>query len=276
MAITNYDGIIAARGAGKGDDFFIKKTSIAWRIGDWHSYVMSSGNQASATYAAASAGGSLMSDTMVGAIRFKGCSGGDSKYLLSWGVGAVDGSEAGGFGLIDILWAGSSFVLSDNTTIAINSQNLTRSTDGKFNHLGIMKRTALTQEATVTVFYTDAGDVATSVDVIISTLGASGQLLPIRNIFVPINNGIKNVQSIQSHSVILGGGSLDFFIFKLLDVIPAMGPYGWTEKDMTAQIDGIVKLDIDSSNNPGFITPIALGMGTTGRAFHYMVKTCAG
>lgn len=275
MTITNYDGIIAARAAGKGDDYFCQKSSVGWIAGSWHSYVMSSGNQASATYAAASAGGSILSDTMVGAIPVKACTAGDSKYLLSWGAGAVAGPEAGAFGLIDILWAGSSFPLQVATTNAINSPALTRSTNGRYNSLGVMIRTTLSTAATVVISYTDAGGTATSINVVISTAGASGRLLPSGYLGVPIPNGIKGILSAQAQTS-QTNGVIDFMIFKVLDIIPAIGQYTWVEKDMTAQIDGLTLLDIDSSLNPGYLSPVVLAAGTTGRPISFMIKTVAG
>lgn len=274
MAITNYDGIIAARGAGKGDDRFCVKSSNAWTAGVWYIHTMVGGNMGSATYIAASVGGAVMSDTMAGATPMSSATAGDSKYLLSWGAGAVAGPEAGAFALIDLLWAGSSFVLTASGTIAINSPTLSRSSLGVNNQLGVMIRTAVTTANTMTILYTDAGGTATSVNVTIP-VGTSGRMSPTGYLAVPIPNGIRSIQSANAQSA-QTAGVVDLMIFKVLDVIPAIGQYTWVEKDMTAQIDGLVKLDLDSSYNPGFLTPVVLGAGTTGRPFCYMVKTCAG
>jgi len=275
MTISNYDGIIAARGAGKGDDVFCQKSSVAWVAGNWHSYLMVSGNQASATYAAATSGGAVLSNTMTGAIPFKAATAGDSKYLLSWGAGGIAGPEAGAFGLLDVLWAGSSFVLTNNSTQAINSPALTRSTDGRYNNLGVMIRGTLSTANTVTIWYTDAGGTATSINVVISTAGASGRMLPSGYLGVPIPNGIKSIQSAQAQTA-QTAGIIDLMIFKVLDLIPAIGQYTWVEKDLTAQIDGLCQLDIDTSNCPGYLAPVVLAAGATGRPITFMVKTCAG
>ena len=275
MAITNYDGIIAARAAGKADDVFTQKASVGWVKGDWHSYVMVAGQQASATYAAATSGGAILSNTMRGAIPFKSCTGTDSKYLLSFAAGGIAGPEAAAFGLIDILWAGSSFLLNSSATQAINSPELTRSTDGRYNKLGVMKRSTSSTANTVTAWYTDAGGTATSVNVVITTAGASGRLLPTGYLGAPIPNGIKSIQSAQAQTA-QTAGIVDLMIFRVLDVIPAIGQYTWVEKDMTAQIDGLLQLDIDSSKDCGYLSPVVLAAGASGRPITFMIRTCAG
>jgi hypothetical protein len=92
---------------------------------------------------------------------------------------------------------------------------------------------------------------------------------------INIPKGIKSIQSAQAQTA-QTAGVVDLLIFKVYDVIPGISQYTWVEKDMTAQIDGLKIMDLDSSNNPGFFAVFAFAGGTTGRQFSYQVKTVAG
>jgi hypothetical protein len=276
MAITNYDGIINSRAGGRGDDVFCQKASVGFVTGGWHCYIKAGGFPTSAVVAAATAGGQIMTATSVGAIPFKQATAGDSKYLLTFAAGNFAGPEAGIIGLIDILWMGGSIQTNSSATQAINSPALTRSTAGTRNQLGVMYSTTIGATAsTMTIWYTDAGGTATSITAVLATAGVQGRMLPAGYLSVPLPNGIKSIQSCQVQTA-QGAGGVDLMIFKALDFVPGVNQYTWVERDMTAQIDGILQLDQDASNYVGCITPVVLAAGSTGRALTCMVRTCAG
>lgn len=277
MAITNYDGIIAARAAGKGDDRFFQKASVAGTVAAgafWQSYLKGGGSPPAAVYGAATAGGSIMTATSVGAIPLNPATTGDAKYLLTMAAGAVGGAEVTIVGLVDVLWAGGAFQVNSSATHAVNSPALTRSTSGKFNMLGVVTATAITTAATMTVWYTDSGDTATSVAVVLP-VSSPARMSPTGYLGVPIPNGIKSIQSCQIQTA-QTAGAVDISIFRTLDFVPTVAANNWVERDMTAQIDGIMPLDMDTSLQCGCLAAVVLQGGTTNRPVTGMIRTVAG
>jgi hypothetical protein len=277
MAITNYDSIIASRGAGKDDDVFFFKSAQAGATvtANWYNFIKTAGSPSSAvTYAAASAAGSLMTSTMAGGIPLRATTG-DDKYLLTFAGGVVGGAEIGVLGLIDVLWAGAGIQIGSSATIAINSSAITRSTQWNKHCLGVMISTALTTASTMTIWYTDAGGTATLVNLPLPIAGSAGNMRPAGQLAVTLPNGIQSIQSAQVQTA-QTAGAVDLFIFKPLVFIPTVALNTWVERDMTAQIDGILKLDDDAAFTPGFLCVVALTNGTTARGIIGQIRTCAG
>lgn len=276
MAITNYDGIISARTGGGADDRMFYKAAAASPVAaNWVCFVKAAGNPSSAAYAAATSGGANLNSSDPGAIQLTAASAATAgKYLLTFAAGGIAGVEIGVVGLLDVLWAGAGIQMGSSATQAINATPV-RSTSGVYNKLGVMVSTALTTACTVTVWYTDSGGTATSVDVVISTGGGQGRMLPAAQLYPNIPNGIKSIQSCQVQTA-QTVGAVDLMIFKPLDFIPAVTSYTWVERDMTAQIDGIMALDTDSSGVPGCVVLAAMHSGTTGRAITGMIRTVRG
>jgi hypothetical protein len=276
MAITNYDGIINSRAGGKADDvFFFKSAQAAAVTANWYNYIKIAGSPSSAvTYAAASAAGSLMTSTMSGSIPLSATTG-DDKYLLTFAGGVLAGAEIGVLGLIDVLWAGAGIQIGSSATITINSSEITRSTQWNKHCLGVMIATALTTASTMTIWYTDAGGTATLVNLPLPIAGGVGNMRPAGQLCVTLPNGIQSIQSAQVQTA-QTAGAVDLFIFKPLVFIPTVALNTWVERDMTAQIDGILKLDKDAANTPGFICLVSLTNGTTARGVIGQIRTCAG
>jgi hypothetical protein len=275
MAITNYDGIISARAGGGADDRMFYKAAAASPIAaNWVCHIKSAGSPASAAYANATATGANLNSSDVGAMPLTAATSGGGKYLLTFAAGGIAGVELGVVGLIDVLWAGAGIQMGSSATQAVNGTPV-RSTSGVYNKLGVMVSTALTTACTMTVWYTDAGGTATTIDVVIATGGGQGRMLPSAQLYPNIPNGIKSIQSCQVQTA-QTAGAVDLMIFKPLDFIPAVTSYTWVERDMTAQIDGIMALDLDSSNVPGCLVPVVLYSGTTGRAVTGMIRTVRG
>jgi hypothetical protein len=275
MAITNYDGIITARSGGGADDRIFYKAAAGNTVaGNWNCHIKAGGSPASAAYAAATAGGVNMNCSDVGAIPMTAATAGGAKYLLTFAAGGIPGVEVGAVGLIDVLWAGAGIQMGSSATNTINAVPV-RSTSGVYNKLAVMVSTALTTAATVTVWYTDSGGTATSVDVVVATAGGQGRMLPSGQLFPNIPNGIKSIQSCQVQTA-QTAGAVDLMIVKPLDMIPAVTSYTWVERDMTAQIDGIMTLDIDSSNVPGCLAVVSLLNAATARPITGMIRTVRG
>ena len=137
-----------------------------------------------------------------------------------------------------------------------------------------MTATAITTACTMTVWYTDSGDTATSVNVVLP-VSAPGRMSPTGYLGVPIPNGIKSIQSCQVQTA-QTAGAVDLTIFRPLDFVPTVAANNWVERDMTAQIDGIMPLDMDTSLTCGCIAAVALQGGTTNRPVTGMIRTVAG
>jgi hypothetical protein len=275
MTITNYDGIIASRSAGKGDDIYFQKTGTVGGVtATWYTYMKAAGMPGAATYANASAAGSMQTATMTGSIPLGNATAGDSKYLLTFAGCIPTGAEISVLGLVDVLWAGAGIQVNSSATVTVNSPSTLRSTAWRNHRLGVFCATAITTASTMTVWYTDAGGTATSIDVVLGVVAAN-RMLPIGNQFVSLPNGIQTIQSVQVQTA-QTNGAVDIFICKPLVYIPTIALNTWVERDVTAQIDGIVKLDLDSSYAPGFMCLVALTNGTTARGCVGMIRTCAG
>jgi hypothetical protein len=277
MAITNYDGIIASRAAGKQDDPVFNKTgTIGGVTANWYTFIKAAGSPASFVASTnASAGGELMTSTKVGSIMLNPTTGTDKKYLLTFAGSIPAGAEIGVLGLVDVLWYGPSIQINSSATVTVNSGALTRSTSGKANQLAVVVSTAVGATAsTATIWYTDAGDSATSITCVLSSAGTQGRILPAGSWGVPLPNGIKSVQSVQVQTA-QGSGAFDLMMYRPLAFIPTITLNTWVERDMTAQIDGILELE-SPSNTPGYLSIIALTNGSTARGVIGQIRTCAG
>jgi len=129
--------------------------------------------------------------------------------------------------------------------------------------------------STMTIFYTDAGDTATTVDVVLSTVGTQGRCLPSGQLFVNIPNGVKSINSVQVQTA-AGAGGYDLCIVKPVSFQPTVAINTWVERDLSVNIDGIALLDKDASNAPSYLAVVAFTQGTTARGMVGMIRTCAG
>lgn len=276
MAITNYDGIIASRGAGKGEDIFCIKGAAGGVTGNWFAYMKASGFPSSVVHTAATSGGKLMTSTDICATPLSPTTG-DSKYLLAFGGGVVGGIEVAALCVADVLWAGGSIQVGSSSTQTINSIALNRCTDGVGVMIGVNVATALTTASTMTIWYTDSDDNATLTNVVLSTAGIA-RMLPSGYLFTPLVAGDRGVKSIQSVQVQTAqtAGAVDIMLFKPITIIPTVAMNSWVEKDMTAQIDGLYQLAQDSSNYTACLQVFGFTNGSTARAVQYQVRTCAG
>lgn len=277
MAITNYDGIIASRGSGKGEDQWFQKTGTVGGVTqNWYSFIKAGGIPSSVSgYSAATAAGTKMTSTMSGAISLQNTTG-DDKYLLTFGAMVIGGVEQVVYGLVDVLWAGGSIQTNSSSTQTVGSATTLRSTNWRSHRLMVMASTIVgATAATMTIWYTDAGDTATTVDVVLATAGAQGRLMPAGQLFVNIPNGIKSINSVQVQTA-QGAGGYDLFICKPITFQPTVAINTWVERDLSVNIDGIYKLDKDSSFAPSFLSVVAFTQGTTARGMNGFIRTCAG
>jgi hypothetical protein len=278
MAITNYDGIILSRAAGKADDPLIQKLgTVVGVAGNWYSYMKFPGTPTSVVaYGNASAGGSRLTATDAGAIPVKAATSGDSKYLLTVGVGSLSAAEMGAIGLVEVLWAGGQVQMGSSSTVTVNNTTVLNSTAWKTHEIGVMISTILTTASTMVINYVDGGGTATSINCVIATAGGQGRLMPNLRMGVGCPNGVKQITSVQCQTA-QTAGAVDLFIFKPLAIVPTIAANAWVERDMTAQIDGILKLDIDTTSGEGpFLSIVGLNSGSTVRGPMVQLRMCAG
>jgi hypothetical protein len=278
MAITNYDGIIQSRAAGKADDPLIQKLgTVAGSLGAWYNYIKYPGTPTSVVdFSNASAAGSRLTATNAGAIKLRPATSGDSKYLLTVGVGGLSAAEMGAIGVIEVLWAGGQIQTASSSTVTVNSATVLNSTMWRDHKIGVSISTVLTTATTMTIWFEDAGGTATSIDVVLATAGGQGRMMPNLRMDVGTPNGVQKITSVQVQTA-QTAGAVDIFIFKPLAIVPTIAANTWVERDMTAQIDGIVKLDIDTTSGEGpFLALVGLNAGTTVRGPMVQLRTCAG
>ncbi len=253
MAITNYNGILAARASGHYEDV------LWWKVNDsssgnvWTSGFEFAGMPTSISPSAIP-GGSTLNNQSAGAYPITSPPSGNGKYLLTMGVLTDDASAPNAMMLVDLLWAASG--INANTTAAqtVNSAALTRYTSG----VGVMMTFAVTTalgatNATATVSYTNqAGVSGQTATALFSASSGVGRMPYGFYPFVQLAAGDSGVQSIQTVtlSAAMGAGVLNMYLFKPHIFMPSLG-LEYLERDPPTQIDDIISLALDGSGNPG-------------------------
>jgi len=280
MTITNYDGIIAARGAGNVDDrFFGKNAAYGGVAGVWYSALRVAGYPGSLTYTDATSAGIIPTATNSGAIPLSSVASTSKKYLLTAGF-TVSTAALAAVMLVDVLWAGANVMGNVGGAQVINSAALTRSTNGIGCELLVVVSSAIGATAqNLQINYTGNDDATHNVTIAMTTAAAVNRVMPAGIVpFVPLNAGVKGVKSIQSaaFSSTNAAGSVDIHIVKVLTIVPTVAAYTYVERDTTSQIDGIVEINVDSAGMPGCIGQLSLHSGTGTSMSAGFIRTCQG
>jgi hypothetical protein len=250
-AITTYDGIIAARGAGNYSDAMANKASYVTVANTWSSSFRSGGIPVAGTYAAIPTG-SALDRTNAGALSLllaNPASGTD--YLLTFGL--IAGQQLNCVMVADLLVAATNILATVNTAQTISSAALTRYTDGVGVYMTFDVTTAIgTTASNITVTYTNSAAVGSrSTGAQAMTVSAIAQrLLPIA--FGPQTQlasgdlGVQSVQTVQL-SAAMTAGILALNLYKPLCWLPGIIANIYGEKPMASTIDGLVALPQASS-----------------------------
>ena len=127
-AITTWDGLLAARAAGKADDPLVYK-AVSGGSGVWYSTILGVGLPPAAAAFTNAPGGAVLNSASVGAIPLVLPAGDDAKYIASLYFTTAT-SVSGFFLLSDLLVAAGNIPSNSTAATTVNTAALTRYTDG--------------------------------------------------------------------------------------------------------------------------------------------------
>jgi hypothetical protein len=285
-AITTYNGIIAARAGGKGDDWNVAKSSITSVAQNWHSLFRAAGQPGAGTYTNIP-GGATHNRASVGswALGTVSPTGGDKKYLLTIGMSAQQNINM--TCLVDLLVAAGNIVATSAAAQTVNTTALTRYTTGA----GVMATLEVTTQTSATAHNVTINKYTDQDGNTLNTTGAqTAQAAATANIvqrLVPVDTGspffslasgdygIRSVQEITV-SAALGAGVYALNLVFPLAYLPGVAVTTYTERDSTIQIDGLTELVLGSDNEIGCLTMYAMPNGTSTGAYVAFMRSCRG
>lgn len=281
-AITTYDGIIAARCGGNGNDVAMFKSSVTTVAAAWHSLSSVSGGLPGAMSYTNIPGGAAHTRANAGAwsLGMSNPGGSNKKYLLTLGWSAVQ--QVNMLMLVDLLVAAANISCnSGSSPYTINTTALTRYTSGAGVMMTFEVTTALSGTAdnvNVSSYTNQAGTGSHATGAIALTTSAIvGRLLPIATgPFVALQSGDYGVKSVET--ITMSGANTGVLCLNLyfpLAFCPGVGPNAYTERDSTIQIDGITEL-VTASSSLGCLTVYVLPNTTSTGIVNMFVRTCEG
>ena len=281
-AITTYDGIIAARCGGNGQDVTYMKPSTTTVAAAWHALSsVASGIPGAMTYTNIP-GGAAHVNTNAGAwsLGMNNPGGSNKKYLLTLGWSAVQ--QINLMMLVDLLVAaGNISCNSGSSPYTINTTALTRYTTGAGVMLTFEVTTALSATADnidVSAYTNQAGTGSRATGAIALTTNAiAGRLLPIATgPMVALQSGDYGVRSVET--ITMSGantGVLALNLYYPLAFCPGVGANVYAERDSAVQIDGITEL-VTASGVLGCLTTYILPNTTSTGIVNMFLRTCEG
>lgn len=284
-AITNYDGIINARGAATGapNDVAITKVSLTTVANQWSSLWQSSGVPPSAGTYTNIPGGAAPDNSNAAAwsLGLGAPTGGNKVYILTFGYTAAQVINMGI--LLDLL-IGAGNITTNVTTGAqtVNSTALTRYTSGAGVLMTFDITTALgASAANITVTYTNqagTGSRSTGAQALLAS-GIVQRLTPVGfGPFIDLQSGDFGVQSVQSATVsaLMGAGVIALNLYFPQAFVPGVLSNAYIERDSTTQIDGLVQLAQSSGAVLGCLNMYVQANGTSTGVLTAFLRTCQG
>lgn len=264
-AITTYDGIIAARGAGNYYDPLWGKLSTTTVANQWTSLYRTAGTPAAGAYTTTP--GATKDSTDAGSLLLGfPAPGSNSAYLLS--IGMMAAQQINWLAVCDLLCAVGSIIVTSASSQTVSSAALTRYTTGAGVWMSFEVTTALgTGAASITATYTNqAGTGSRSTGTQLMTPSAIVQRMVPITIGLPtqLQSGDSGVRAVASTimSATMTAGAVALNLFKPLAFIPGLVANVYGEKDTTITIDSLVPLVVDSgTSNCG--CPVAYVMPNT-------------
>lgn len=281
-AITTYNGIIAARCGGNGNDVSLFKPSTTTVTTVWHSLSSVAGGIPDAMTYTNIPGGAVQTRSNNGAwsLGMSNPGGSNKKYLLTLGWAAAQ--QINMLMLVDLLVAaGNISCNSGSSPYTINTTALTRYTGGGGVMMTFEVTTQLSATATninVSAYHNQAGTASRATGAILLTTSAIvGRLLPIAlGPCIQLQAGDYGVQSVET--ITMSGantGVLCLNLYYPLAFCPGVGAGVYTERDSTVQIDGITEL-LAPSSTLGCLTVYVLPNTTSTGIFNMFLRTCEG
>lgn len=262
-APTSYDSIIAALGAGKGQEvFFSKTTGLAHAAGTPFTGWGYGGTPAAGVWAGA---GGAAAATLVtcdsgtaGSIPIVSptTASGESLYMLSAGVGQLSGAQtiSGTLMLVDRLAdtgpITTTFGGSCAITMPVATSLWARYTDG----IGVMayveslEATAPTVSTTIALTYTNTGGTGTRVSGSTTVAATKSRAMgtgahPFLSLQLG-DKGIKTIESIQVGAVTPAANTIALVVCKPLLILPSTTTGYYVERDLVIQTPKLPKLPV--------------------------------
>jgi hypothetical protein len=292
-AITNYDVILAGRGAGQAEDRAFVKTTITTTANIWYSLFRAAGHPAAGTYLNTTAPTDANLDRTNAAalsLYFSNPTSPARKYLLTFGFTAS--VQINIAVLVDIINHGGGFRLSvataeTVTTPTITGQRQYGTGSGVGNLLTFICSTAGTPGAgTFIAQYvnqagsnTNAPTLTTAAAAILADVlwpASVGVTAGGGSFFMPLASGDTGVQAVkQTTCSVAGTGTLASNVFFPLSFVPGMAGNAYIERDATSQIDGVSEL-VQATNVIGCLGLYVLPNSTTTGTLTGFFRSVAG
>jgi hypothetical protein len=284
-AITGLDGIIAARGLGKGEDRIVNKNVLTTVVNAWSSLWRVGGLPTAGTYTAIP-GGSAPTRSTNGAWSYglTDPTGGDKKYLL--GVGYTCTQIIQMLLVHDLLIEAGNIAMSTTGTKTITSTALTRYTNGK----GVMVCGVVTTAfgtgigAWNLLSYTDqdgnTGQVGQVCNSAASTIveRTVPNSAPFLGTYIPLAAGDYGLRAISTMTVGTAhtAGLMALEVTFPLMWIPGIIANVWVEKPAPEKLLGMQELVTTGGGVLGCLSGYVLTGATSLGTFQASLITCAG
>jgi hypothetical protein len=292
-AITTYDGIIAARGAGNAQDIAFVKTTITTTANIWYTLWHAGGQPPAGTYLATTAPTDANLDRTNAAALSTFLTNPTSparKYLLSFGFAA--GQQINMLILVDVINHGGAYRLSVTsaetvTTPTITGQRQYSTGTGVGNLVTLICATAGTPgtaSTSILQYVNQAGSNTNAPTLNVTNSAILADVIwpacvavtTTASFFVPLASGDTGVQAVKQHTAsVAGTGTLAHQVFFPLSFMPGISAGAYVERDSTIQIDGITEL-VQASNVLGHLTCYVLPNTTSTGVTTGFMRTAAG
>lgn len=294
-AISTYDGIISARGNGKGDDIVISKSTITMVAAFWYSAFASAGTGGTGVYLATTAPtGQNRVHGAVGdfGLQLTNPGGSDKKYLIALGWGA---SSAHNWAiLVDQLQDAGSFRLNPTAAETIASPaDIPSRLYGPSGTLGMgcqiiapvttVRGTPAAGNLTISYRNTASADTNTGASAMTTNADPINRLLPfpagnVGSPFITLaagDLGVKRINSSQRAATSDASGAFAMGIVFPLMIMPGIGANVFVERDAPMNIDGLVEL-ANASQVMGCFTMLIYANASSMGTLLMQMRTAAG
>lgn len=278
-AITTYDGIVLARGAGNYSDAMATKASYTTVANTWSSGFRATGTPSAGTYTSIP-GGDDLDRTNNGALSLllaNPTSGTD--YLLTFGL--LAGQQLNCVMVVDLLLGAGGISATTTSPQTINSVPLNRYTSGVGVYFTFEVTTAIgTTASNITVSYTNttpsSGRTTGAQAMTVSMIAQ--RLLPVA--YGPqcqLQAGDVGVTSVETvtHSAAMSAGVYALNIYKPLCWLPGIVANIYGEKPMASTVDGLVTLPT-AAGEIGCLTTYNYTNTTSTGVVQMSYRTCWG
>lgn len=216
----------------------------------------------------------------------------EKMYMTTMGV-SCNSSNMSAIMAVDVLWACRNVNFATGSLQTFGSPPaLTRYTDGVGNRIMLQVTTNITTNSvTATIIYVDDTDTQRTVTTTALPININAPRLvtdgyqhaaQMADPWMPLHassRGVKSIVSIQLSGSGFAAGVVQAFIVHPLPITftPILANYYYTEKDLTVQAaTGLVEIQCDSNNHPGFIGFIGYTTGATTSMLWGAIRTVYG